>query len=59
MYIDDMQISPTSAYTFTSSGEHTVGYMLKDKTKLTGNSTSGHFKGCVRMTEIKFKDELT
>lgn len=59
MYIDDMQISPTSAYTFSSHGEHTVGYMLKDKTKLDGNMLNGHFKGCVRMIEIKFKDELT
>ena len=59
MYIDDMQISPTSAYTFSSIGEHTVGYMLKDKTKLAGNMFNGHFKGCSRMKEIKFKDELT
>ena len=59
MYVDDMQISPTSAYTFSSIGEHTVGYMLKDKTKLAGNIMDGHFKGCVRMKEIKFKDELT
>ena len=59
MYIDDMQISPTSAYTFSSTGEHTVGYMLKDKTKLAGSSFNGHFKGCSRMKEIKFKDELT
>ena len=59
MYIDGEQISPTSAYTFSSTGEHTVGYMLKDKTKLAGNMLNGHFKGCNRMTEIKFKDELT
>ena len=59
MYVDDMQISPTSAYTFSSIGEHTVGYMLKDKTTLAGNMTNGHFKGCSRMKEIKFKDELT
>ena len=59
MYIDDMQISPTSAYTFSSTGEHTVGYMLKDKTKLAGSMSNGHFKGCSRMKEIKFKDELT
>ena len=59
MYVDDMQISPTSAYTFSSTGEHTVGYMLKDKTTLAGKSSNGHFKGCVRMKEIKFKDELT
>ena len=59
MYIDDMQISPTSAYTFSSTGEHTVGYMLKDKTKLAGNMFNGHFRGCDRMKEIKFKDELT
>ena len=58
MYIDDMQISTTSAYTFSSIGEHTVGYMLKDKTKLASSGTIGHFKGCVRMKEIKFKDEL-
>ena len=59
MYVDDMQISPTSAYTFNTTGEHTVGYMLKDKTTLAGNMFNGHFKGCSRMKEIKFKDELT
>ena len=59
MYIDDVLVSPTSAYTFSSIGEHTVGYMLKDKTKLAGNMFNGHFRGCVRMKEIKFKDELT
>ena len=59
MYIDDVLVSPTSSYTFSSPGEHTVGYMLKDKTKLAGIMSNGHFKGCVRMTEIKFKDELT
>ena len=59
MYIDGVLVSPTSAYTFSSTGEHTVGYMLKDKTKLAGSMTFGHFKGCVRMKEIKFKDELT
>lgn len=59
MYIDDVLVSTTSEYTFSSLGEHTVGYMLKDKTTLAGNFLNGHFKGCVRMTEIKFKDELT
>ena len=59
MYIDGVLVSPTSAYTFSSTGEHTVGYMLKDKTKLDGSMMLGHFKGCVRMKEIKFKDELT
>ena len=59
MYVDGTQISPTSAYTFSSPGEHTVGYMLKDKTTLAGNMMNGHFKGCSRMTEIKFKDTLT
>ena len=59
MYVDGEQIPETSAYTFSSLGEHTVGYMLKDKTTLAGNLMDGHFKGCVRMKEIKFKDELT
>ena len=59
MYVDGMQISPTSAYTFNTTGEHTVGYMLKDKTTLAGNLINGHFKGCSRMKEIKFTDELT
>ena len=59
MYVDGEQIPETSAYTFSSIGEHTVGYMLKDKTKLAGNMFNGHFKGCSRMKEIKFKDELT
>ena len=59
MYVDGEQIPETSAYTFSSPGEHTVGYMLKDKTTLAGNLFNGHFRGCVRMKEIKFKDELT
>ena len=59
MYIDDVLVSPTSSYKFSSTGEHTVGYMLKDKTTLAGSMSNGHFKGCVRMKEIKFKDELT
>lgn len=59
MYIDDVLVSPTSLYTFSSLGEHTVGYILKDKTTLAGNMLNGHFKGCVKMKEIKFKDELT
>ena len=59
MYIDGVQIDVSSGYTFSSTGEHTVGYMLKDKTTLAGNFINGHFKGCVRMKEIKFKDELT
>lgn len=59
MYIDDVLVSPTSDYMFSSTGEHTVGYMLKDKTKLSGSASNGHFKGCSRMKEIKFKDELT
>lgn len=59
MYIDDVLVSPTSAYKFSSTGEHTVGYMLKDKTTLAGSMMNGHFKGCSRMTEIKFKDTLT
>ena len=59
MYIDGVLVSPTSAYTFSSTGEHTVGYMLKDKTTLAGSMLDGHFKGCSRMKEIKFKDELT
>ena len=58
MYIDDVLVSPTSAYTFSSIGEYKVGYMLKDKTTIAGNMINGHFKGCVRMKEIKFKDEL-
>lgn len=59
MYVDGVLVSPTSAYKFSSLGEHTVGYMLKDKTKLNGSMSNGHFKGCSEMKEIKFKDELT
>ena len=59
MYVDGIQISPTSSYKFSSIGEYTVGYMLKDKTTIAGNLMDGHFKGCSRMKEIKFKDELT
>ena len=59
MYVDGEQIDVSSDKMFNTLGEHTVGYMLKDKTKLAGSMANGHFKGCSRMKEIKFKDELT
>ena len=55
MYVDNMQISPTSAYTFSSTGEHTVGYTLSDKTTI-GNSL---FDRCIGLTSVKIIDSVT
>lgn len=58
MYVDGEQIDVTSGYTFSTTGEHTVNYMLKNNTTLTG-VFSGLFQGCVRMTSIELPDTLT
>lgn len=59
MYVDGVQVDVTSGYTFSTTGEHTVNYMLADNTTLTGSSFVGLFQGCVRMTSIELPDTLT
>ena len=54
MYVDGEQIDVTSAYTFNTTGEHTVDYMLKDNTSIIGNT----FSNCPRMTSIEIKDTI-
>lgn len=59
MYADSVQIDVTSGYTFSTTGEHTVNYMLADNTTLVAGVFSGLFQDCVRMTEIELTDTLT
>lgn len=55
MSIDGVQVDVTSGYTFSTTGEHTVQYKLKDETTITNFA----FSKCVRMTSIVLPDTLT
>lgn len=48
MYVDGVQINVTSGYTFSTTGEHTVNYVLADKTKIYSNT----FSGCTSLTSV-------
>ena len=43
MYVDGVQIDVASGYTFNTLGEHTVNYMLADKTTIGDNALFGCF----------------
>lgn len=55
MYVDGVQIDVASGYTFNTTGEHTVGYTLSDKTTI-GNDT---FDRCSGLTSVKIIDSVT
>ena len=40
MYIDDIEVIPTSAYTFSTTGEHSIKYMFCDVTTCEGMFTN-------------------
>ena len=54
MYVDGEQIDVTSGYTFNTTGEHTVNYVLADKTKI-GNYA---FSGCSNLISIVIEDSV-
>ena len=37
MQVDGVEVTPSAFYTFTSGGEHTVKFLLKDNTKIPGS----------------------
>lgn len=55
MYVDGVQIDVASGYTFNTTGEHTVGYTLSDKTT-TGKNL---FYRCSDLTSVKIIDSVT
>lgn len=59
MYIDGEQVAVTSGYTFSTLGEHTVNYMLKNNTILTGGTLGGLFANCTSLEEIVITDSVT
>lgn len=59
MYIDGVQVDVTSGYTFSTTGEHTVNYMLKNNTILTGNTLGGLFQNCSSLEEIVITNSVT
>ena len=59
MYIDGVQVDVTSGYTFSTTGEHTVNYMLKNNTTLTGSSFVGLFQNCSSLEEIVITNSVT
>lgn len=48
MYVDGVQIDIASGYTFNTNGEHTVQYMLKDKTKIGDEA----FRDCQNLLSV-------
>lgn len=54
MYVDGEQIDVASGYTFNTTGEHTVGYKLSDKTKI-GNYS---FSGCSNLISIIIENSV-
>ena len=54
IYVDGEQIDVTSGYTFNTLGEHTVQYMLSDKTTI-GNEA---FSGCSNLISIVIEDSV-
>lgn len=54
MYIDGVEVAPTSAYTFSTTGEHTVGYNFT-----TTSLASNVYSGCSTITEIVIGDRIT
>ena len=55
MYVDGVQIDVSSDYTFNTTGEHTVNYMLADKTTIASYA----FSYCSGLTEIVISDSVT
>lgn len=55
MYVDGVQIDVASGYTFNTTGEHTVGYTLSDKTTIGKNM----FYRCSGLTSVKIIDSVT
>ena len=55
MYVDGEQIDVASDYTFNTTGEHTVNYMLADKTTIASYA----FSYCSGLTEIVISDSVT
>ena len=55
MYVDGVKIDAASGYTFNTTGEHTVQYMLADKTKIINNA----FYRCSGLTSINIIDSVT
>lgn len=55
MYVDGVQIDVASGYTFNTTGKHTVGYTLSDKTTI-GKYL---FDGCSGLTSVKIIDSVT
>lgn len=58
MYIDGEPYGVTSDRTFYTTGKHTVHYVLKDNTFLTGNPSNGLFTDCSDLEEIVIKDSV-
>lgn len=58
MYIDGEPYGVTSDRIFDTTGKHTVHYVLKNNTILTGNSTNGLFQDCSDLDEMVIKDSV-
>ena len=55
MYVDGNKIDVSSGYTFNTTGEHTVNYMLADKTKIGKKA----FASCYDLNSIYIQTSVT
>ena len=55
MYVDGEQIDVTSGYTFSTTGEHEVQYILSDKTNISNSA----FTSCTRLTSVTIPNSVT
>lgn len=55
MIIDGVELEPTTTYTFSSTGEHLVGFVLKYNYEIY-NST---FRGCKQLNDVYIPNSVT
>ena len=56
MEVDGVEVTPTSSYTFDTTGEHTVKFTLAEGVTSIGNSA---FSYCSELTSITISDSVT
>lgn len=54
MYVDGVKIDVASGYTFNTTGEHTVQYMLSDKTTIGDNA----FANCFNLKSVTINNSV-